>query len=115
MLLEQKLLNNPKHDIGLVLFGTAETDNRLNQELDQNQYKNVQNLRYLGPVDLEFFRSVQNIDVEQQQQESGDLVDALIVGLDMLLRFTGTKKYRKRIFLITDGEKQTKIQDQEFF
>jgi hypothetical protein len=37
------------------------------------------------------------------------MIDALIVGLDMLLRFTGNKKYRKRIFLITDGEKQTKI------
>ena len=36
MLLEQKLLNNPKHDIGLVLFGCRETDNRLNQELDKN-------------------------------------------------------------------------------
>lgn len=32
----------------------------------------------------------------------------------MLCRFVGTKKYRKRIFLITDGEKETKYNDQEF-
>ena len=35
------------------------------------------------------------------------MLDGLIVGLDMLCRFVGTKKYRKRIFLITDGEKET--------
>ena len=35
------------------------------------------------------------------------MMDGLIVGLDMLCRFVGTKKYRKRIFLITDGEKET--------
>jgi len=29
MLLEQKLLHNAKHDVGLVLFGTEGTDNRL--------------------------------------------------------------------------------------
>ena len=34
-------------------------------------------------------------------------MDGLIVGLDMLCRFVGTKKYRKRVFLITDGEKET--------
>ena len=31
----------------------------------------------------------------------------------MLCRFTGTKKYKKRIFLITDGEKETKYTEQE--
>jgi hypothetical protein len=34
-------------------------------------------------------------------------MDGLIVGLDMLCRFVGTKKYKKRVFLITDGEKET--------
>jgi hypothetical protein len=37
------------------------------------------------------------------------MIDSLIVGLDMLLRFTGTKKYKKRMFLITDGEKKTNL------
>jgi hypothetical protein len=31
----------------------------------------------------------------------------------MLCRFVGTKKYRKRIFLITDGEKETKYTSTE--
>lgn len=40
-------------------------------------------------------------------------MDGLIVGLDMLCRFCGTRKYRKRIFLITDGEKATKYSSSE--
>ena len=31
----------------------------------------------------------------------------------MLIKFVGTKKYRKRIFLITDGEKETKFSSNE--
>ena len=31
----------------------------------------------------------------------------------MLCRFCGTKKYRKRIFLITDGEKSTEYAEEE--
>lgn len=35
-------------------------------------------------------------------------MDGLIVAIDMLNNFCGTKKYKKRIFLITDGERETK-------
>lgn len=34
-------------------------------------------------------------------------MDGLVVALDMLTKFCGTKKYRRRLFLITDGEKKT--------
>lgn len=36
-------------------------------------------------------------------------MDALIVGLDLIGSFCGTKSYRKRIFLITDGEKNANV------
>lgn len=39
------------------------------------------------------------------------MFDGLNVGLDMLTKFVGTKKFKKRIFLITDGEKQTNSND----
>lgn len=113
MLLEQKLLHNPKHDFGLVLFGTEETSNNLHDEMGGNDYCNVVTERMIGPIDLEFFRKVQEIEAESAQQEKGDILDGLIVGLDMLCRFVGTKKYRKRIFLITDGEKETSYSNGE--
>jgi hypothetical protein len=40
-------------------------------------------------------------------------MDGLIVGMDMLTRHCGTKKYKKRIFVITDGEKMTKYDQKE--
>ena len=98
--------------MGLVLFGTSETSNRLNDLYEgANQYTNVTTARHLGRVDLDFFRYVQNIQATPQSEspEHGDMIDALIVGLDLLIHFTGTKKYKKRVFLITDGEKKTKI------
>ena len=38
MLLEQKLLHNPKHDFGLVLFGSEQTSNKLNEEMGGTDY-----------------------------------------------------------------------------
>lgn len=40
-------------------------------------------------------------------------MDGLLVAMDMLTRHCGTKKYRKRIFLITDGEKETNTNSEE--
>lgn len=73
-----------------------------------NEYGNVVTRRAVGPIDLEFFRNVQAIEAETETHEKGDIMDGLIVGLDMLVRFCGTRKYRRRMFLITDGEKETK-------
>ena len=101
-------MHNPKHDFGLVLFGSAETANNLNDQMGGDEYANVSVERSLGPIDLEFFREVQQVKAEGEQHVKGDLLDGLIVGLDMLCRFVGAKKYRKRVFLITDGEKEAK-------
>lgn len=116
MLLEQKLLHNPKHDVSLVLFGTPDTNNRMHEMYgDANHYSNISVVRTLQNVDLDFFRQVQGIQATPMNQEPqrGDMVDALIVGLDELIRFCGTRKVRKRIFLITDGEKRADLDKAE--
>ena len=116
MLLEQKLLHNAKHDVGLVLFGTEGTDNRLQDVFkEDDQYTNVTTARELQNVDLDFFRFVQNIQTTPAAVSApqGDMIDALVVGIDMLTRFVGTKKYKKRIFLVTDGEKKANIKNEQ--
>jgi hypothetical protein len=40
-------------------------------------------------------------------------MDGLIVAMDMLQRHCGTRKYKKRIFVITDGEKAAKYDEKE--
>lgn len=47
-----KLLHNPKHDLGLVLFGTKETANTLNDQMGNDEYSNVVTDKALGPIDL---------------------------------------------------------------
>lgn len=41
------------------------------------------------------------------------MMDGLVVAIDMLMRHCGKKKYKKRIFLITDGEKEAKYDKNE--
>ncbi len=40
----------------------------------------------------------------EEKQTGGDFVDGLVTALDMIDRHCGNKKYKKRVFLITDGE-----------
>lgn len=40
-------------------------------------------------------------------------MDALIVALDLINKHCGVKKYKKRVFLITDGEKAAKTNKEE--
>lgn len=69
--------------------------------------------RSLSKIELEFFQHLDELAPELEQHKSGDLMDGMIVALDMLTRFCGTKKYKKRIFVVTDGERQTKTSKSE--
>jgi ATP-dependent DNA helicase 2 subunit 2 len=98
MLVQQKLLYKPKDEIGLVLFGTDETDNALHDEL--GGYENVSVSRDLDVTTLGFLTSLDGI---QTTDSEGDLLNALMVGLDLLHKRTAKKKYSKRLFLVSDG------------
>lgn len=107
MLLQQKLLYAPNHEFGMVMFNTAgETSNYVNDK-DTTKCQNVQTVRTISKIDLEFMRELPGFTAsfDQRQRKGGDLVDGLQVAIQMLDRHCGTKKYRKRVFLITDGEK----------
>ena len=55
MLLEQKLLYAPSHEFGLVMFGTEETSNALNDKLG-GEYEHVTIARALSKIDLDLVR-----------------------------------------------------------
>jgi hypothetical protein len=66
----------------------------------------------LKKIDLEFFRDIETFAPEEEPVGDGGIIeDALEVSLHMLDLFCGTKKYRKRLFLITDGEKESLNKD----
>ena len=39
------------------------------------------------------------------------MLDGLIVAMDLLAKHCGPRKYKKRIFLISDGEKEAKYDE----
>jgi hypothetical protein len=51
-----QMLFNPKHDLGLVLFGSQTTANKLSDDVNGEAYQNVVTEREIGPIDLNFFR-----------------------------------------------------------
>jgi hypothetical protein len=50
-----QLLYNPSHDVGLVLYGTADTSNAL-ADRHKGEYKHVVTARTLTKVDQDLFR-----------------------------------------------------------
>ena len=78
--------------------------------MGNDEYLNVICKQQFGPIEPKFLRNLETIDAEYVQQPGGDILDGLIVGLDMLCKFIGTKRYRKRVFLITDGNKPVKYE-----
>ena len=51
----EKLMLNKSHEIGMIIFGTDETSNDLNQQ-DPSNYKNVTCLRNIDKPNLEFLK-----------------------------------------------------------
>ena len=100
------MLYAPGHDFGMVLFGTADTSNALHDK-NEGHCSHVKTVRTLTKIDLEFFRDIATYAPEEEPvtSDGGTILDALDVSLDMLERFCGNRKYKKRLFLITDGEK----------
>ena len=112
LLLQQKLLfSSPNHEFGMVMFGTAETSNHL-ADKHAGDYKNVVTNRAISKIDQEFYRQLDTYTPEEELT-SGDFVDGMVVALDMLDKHCGHRKYKKRVFLITDGESQTKTNNEE--
>lgn len=98
MLIQKKLIFNKYDDVGVVVFGTADSKNDLTEEV--GGYENVMVLQGLKVVDGDFVATLQQLP---RGTVHGDFLDALVVGMDMLIKKYGpTNKGKKRICLITD-------------
>lgn len=97
LFVQQKMLFKPKDEVGVVLFGTEETDN----PLEDHGYENISVLRDIGTPDLDLLRDIEAI---APNKASGDFIDALIVGMDMLINYPNkAKKPINRIYLVTNA------------
>ncbi|CAK8575064.1 unnamed protein product [Lathyrus sativus] len=100
MLVQKKLIYNKYDEVGIVLFGTEDTDNELTTEV--GGYQHVVVLRNTKVVDGDIVEALQQLP---RGTNGGDFLDAVIVAMDMLIKkFGDTIKGKKRICLITNAQ-----------
>ncbi|KAL0397780.1 UNVERIFIED_CONTAM: ATP-dependent DNA helicase 2 subunit KU80 [Sesamum calycinum] len=99
MLVQKKLIYNKYDEVGVVVFGTADTKNDLTVEV--GGYENVMVLRDVKVVDADLIEALQQLP---RGSAHGDFLDAIVVGMDMLIKKYGpTNKGKKRLCLITNA------------
>ncbi|GAB4844364.1 ATP-dependent DNA helicase II subunit 2 [Ancistrocladus abbreviatus] len=99
MLLQKKLIYGKYDEVGIILFGTQETKNELTTEV--GGYENVFVLRHIKVVDGDLVDAVRELP---RGTVAGDFLDAIVVGMDMLIKKYGpTIKGKKRLCLITNA------------
>ncbi|KAJ8626530.1 hypothetical protein MRB53_019837 [Persea americana] len=99
MLVQKKLIYSKSDEVGVVLFGTEDTDNELMKEV--GGYEHVVVLRHIRVVDVNIIDSLRRLP---KGTASSDFLDAIVVGMDMLIKkFGPTNKGKQRLCLITDA------------
>lgn len=99
MLVQKKLIFGKYDEVGVVLFGTEDTDNELTKEV--GGYEHVAVLQHLKVVDGDLVKVFEQLP---QGTVAGDFLDAIVVGMDMLIKkFGQTNKGKKRLCLITNA------------
>lgn len=117
-LAESKLLFKPAHEIAVVLFGTTDTSNALNVEMasegDPGQYLHISVVHSLQCPTLGYLTTLKNLP---KGTGASDFLDALVVGLDMLIKTGEARnmdKASKKIILLSNFTHPTKPLPPEF-
>ncbi|KAG5057794.1 hypothetical protein AAZX31_05G115500 [Glycine max] len=108
MLVHKKLIYSKYDEVGIVLFGTEDTNNELTTEV--GGYQHVVVLKNIKVVDGDIVEALQQLP---RGTTDGDFLDAVIVGMDVLVKKFGvTNKGKKRVCLITNAQCQIKESDE---
>lgn len=107
LLIQQKLLLAKSHEIGLIVLGSEETENDLAE-----QYGGYANISVLQELDVPTLDSMLLMNTLTPTNATGDLLDSVVVAVSMISNRVGKKKYKKRLFIITDGNCSTNSADQ---
>lgn len=108
MLVQKKLIYGKNDEVGIVLFGTEETKNDLQMEVGGYLHVEVlQDIRVASDAIVDTLREL------PRGTHNGDFLDAIVVGMDMLIKKYGpTNKGKQRICLITDAQHPIKEPDE---
>ncbi|KAB2002771.1 hypothetical protein ES319_D11G088500v1 [Gossypium barbadense] len=99
MLVEKKLIFSKYDELGVVVFGTEESKNDLTTEV--GGYQNITVLQDIKVVDGDLVDTLQKLP---RGRVDGDFLDAIVVGMDMLIKkYKDLHKGKKRLCLITNA------------
>ena len=84
------------------MFGTEQTSNALADKYP-GKYEHVITAHTITKVDQDFYREIDNFE-PNERPSGGDFIDGLVTAIDLIDKHCANKKYKKRVFLITDGE-----------
>lgn len=107
-LVRRKVYFSRSDEVGLVLFGAEEPDNDLQKEV--GGYESVVVFRPINVVDEDLLEALSKLP---RGMAPGDFLDAIVVGMDLLIKKLGTgSKGNKRICLITGAQSLIKEPDE---
>jgi ATP-dependent DNA helicase 2 subunit 2 len=78
---------------------TSETRNSMG---DDPGYQNISVLQEMGPMDMASLRALQG-KIRAGEETMGDAISAVALGVQMIIDYTKRLKYKRQIYLITDG------------
>eukprot|EP01018_Ginkgo_biloba_P032964 Gb_29968 [translate_table: standard] len=108
LLVQRKMYFSKSDEVGLVLFGAEEADNDLQKEV--GGYENVVVSQPIKVVDRDLIESLSNLP---RGTAPGDFLDAIVVGMDMLIKKFGSgSKGNKRLYIITGAQSLIKEPDE---
>lgn len=107
LLIQQKLLFSKNHEIGILIMGSEETINDLNEE-----YGGYDNITVFHELDVPSLNSMKLMQDINATNSNADVLDAIIVAVNMIEKRCGKKAYNKRIFVHTDGNCLCENEDQ---
>lgn len=92
--LQQKIFNNSTHEVGLILSGDNDSDDG-NSLLLQN----------IERPTIDFVRKVEQLSLATfgNTKSGGDILSSINYSLNMIKEHVGKKKYKKRMFVFTNG------------
>ncbi|WCJ22843.1 ATP-dependent DNA helicase 2 subunit KU80 [Euphorbia peplus] len=104
MLIQKKLVYHKNDEVGVVVFGTEDTENELTVEV--GGYKHIKVLQKIKVVNRDAVDILQELP---RGTVAGDYLDAIVVGMDMMIKkYQLTNKGKKRLLLITDARNPIK-------
>lgn len=101
----QKIMTSKTAEFSVITYGDSQTVNYLNQT--QGGYENVKEVVEMGKPNIFTLKQLAKVTKGHLSSEQpSDLVNGIIVGQDILMRYNAKYKYNRIMIIITDGETQ---------